>query len=79
MIRDARYKLITSHYPTAKDCDALYNLVSDPSEMHNLIGGSAQNRVEALGIANSLKAKIVAWYEKIHSPRLEGLKQHQLK
>ena len=77
MIRDARYKLITTHHPSAQGCDALYDLVTDPAEMHNLIGPHAANRPAALIIAEGLKAKLVGWYEKIHSPRLAGLKQHQ--
>jgi arylsulfatase A-like enzyme len=78
MIRDVRYKLITNHLPDAKVCDALYDLASDPAEMHNLIGPRTKNRLPALSSANDLKTKLVGWYEKIHSPRLEGLKQHRL-
>jgi arylsulfatase A-like enzyme len=42
MIRDARYKLMTTHLPNAPNCDALYDLANDPAEMHNLIGPSAK-------------------------------------
>ncbi len=79
MVRDTRYKLITSHFPDAKGCDALYDLTADPLEMHNLIGPAAGNRAAAFAIAETLKAKLIGWYEKIHSPRLQGLKQQQFK
>ena len=78
MVRDACHKLISNHLPDAKVCDALYDLATDPAEMHNLIAPGAKNRVEALFIANSLKMKLTGWYDRIHSPRLASLKQRRL-
>jgi arylsulfatase A-like enzyme len=79
MIRDSRYKLITSHRPNDPGSDALYDLVADPEEMSNLIGAQAKDREAGLAVARDLKAKLEAWFERIGSPRLAGLRQHQLR
>jgi arylsulfatase A-like enzyme len=72
MLFDGRWKLLFGRSADARSLDALYDLQSDPQEIDNLLGGNP-NREKYRGQAERLKGLLVAWLERVKSPRREGV------
>ena len=73
MVCDGRWKFMFGQTVEAPSLDALYDLQSDPDEIQNLLGNNPElekYRPEA----ERLKARLVAWLERIKSPYLDGVK-----
>ena len=77
MIRTKRWKLIIPNTAKSKVLNVLYDLKNDPNEMTNLLGTNP-NRPFYLIEAEKLKAMLVEWLTKVHSPHLEEVKKRQL-
>lgn len=76
MIRSGDWKLLISKLPDAGSVDAMYNLVTDPNEMNNLLyeGMSEEHRQ----VADDLKDKLLSWLEAAESPSVQGVRDRQL-
>jgi arylsulfatase A-like enzyme len=73
MVYDGRWKFLFGRSAEARSLDALYDLQSDPSELHNLLG-SNPDRAKYRGEAERLKGLLITWLQRVHSPCLEGVK-----
>ncbi|MGC9467147.1 MAG: sulfatase-like hydrolase/transferase [Anaerolineae bacterium] len=69
MVRDRRWKYVWN--ATAED--ELYDLISDPGELHNLVRDAASAEVLA-----RLRRRLVAWMEQTRDPLLNGWNRTQL-
>ena len=77
MVRTKDWKYVTSHTPKSPAVDALYDLKKDPHEMNNLIGRNP-DKGKYLKQARAMRARLIAWLEKINSPRLAGVKAREI-
>ncbi len=73
MVTDGRHKLMFGRGLNARSVDALYDLQSDPNEMHNLIASDA-DLTKSRPEAERMKALLVAWLERVKSSALEEVK-----
>ena len=73
MVCDGRWKLLFGHGRLARSVDALYDLQSDPYELHNLIASDAdpeKSRAEG----ERMKSLLITWLDRVKSPYLEEVK-----
>ena len=67
MVRTKRWKLLFSNRAKSRALDALYDLQNDPHELSNLIGNNP-NREQHRETAESMKARLVGWLERVTLP-----------
>ncbi len=77
MVRTAGWKLMMADSPESHALDALYDMKSDPYEMHNLLGPAA-DRAKYAGQADEMKQRLIAWLERVHSPFIASVKARKL-
>lgn len=66
MIRKGRHKLMTHKLASSPEIDMLYDLNSDPFELHNLVGLNALSASpKTLQIAEHLRCLLLEWMERM--------------
>ena len=72
MIRTKEWKLLISRYNDKKNLDALFDLKNDPYELNNLLYSDKASNVKK---AETLKAKLVGYLERVKYPYLDEVKE----
>ena len=73
MVCDGRWKLLYGRAANAPSLDALYDLQTEPQEVHNLIGANPDKekyRAETM----RMKGLLIEWLTHVKSPHLDTVR-----
>lgn len=77
MVFDGRWKFLYGRSADSKSLDALYDLETDPHEIHNLIGRNPE-REKYQPEVTRMKGLLIDWMVRVKSPHIETVKARAL-